>query len=511
MAWGISPRKIAVIPLDEYNTDHYLTLIYHAFINLGWHIGYFNRDGIIAYTNISWASYAEEVSVRIVNNQAIVKSECIGYQFFFTDYDKNEQNLELLYGEITYVEYHLQPNLQETTQALIATIPDNKFISLYNPPMGYKEKLKDFLSVFTPKQDYTITPVLVLSNIAVYFISMVIMAAIAVILSMKAAQHHDDLQQNLVNNWEDIYLLLGFGSRTLVLNGQVWRLVTNTFLHFSIMHIAGNMIVLIYIGSLIECKLGKWNYLFIYLLTGMCASITSIIWHEQGISAGASGAIFGLFGVLLALLSTKFYEINARRALLISTTIFVAYNIIPIGRQIDHAAHFSGLISGYVFGWIAYWGIIHQKQNLVTGAALLITIIYTSTCIWLAPIYEFKELQQLTNNTARLSVALNNNFYRNYELNRDQSLTMLKHKALPEIDTLRSIGQKMNDLSLPKKQKQVATIKSKIIIEECKLFTLLYNEFNDNNRIKYRNEINSTTQKINNLRTEWGKIDESND
>jgi rhomboid protease GluP len=340
---------------------------------------------------------------------------------------------------------------------------------------------------------------------------MVIMAAIAVILSMKAAQHHDDLQQNLVNNWEDIYLLLGFGSRTLVLNGQVWRLVTNTFLHFSIMHIAGNMIVLIYIGSLIECKLGKWNYLFIYLLTGMCASITSIIWHEQGISAGASGAIFGLFGVLLALLSTKFYEINARRALLISTTIFVAYNIIPIGRQIDHAAHFSGLISGYVFGWIAYWGIIHQKQNLVTGAALLITIIYTSTCIWLAPIYEFKELQQLTNNTARLSVALNNDFYRNYELNRDQSLTMLKHKALPEIDTLRSIGQKMNDLSLPKKQKQVATIKSKIIIEECKLFTLLYKEFNDNNRIKYRNEINSTTQKINNLRTEWGKIDESND
>lgn len=100
MAWGISPRKIAVIPLNEYNADHYLTLIYHAFINLGWHIGYFNRDGIIAYTNISWASYAEEVSVRIVNNQAIIKSECIGYQFLFTDYGKNEQNLELLYGEL---------------------------------------------------------------------------------------------------------------------------------------------------------------------------------------------------------------------------------------------------------------------------------------------------------------------------------------------------------------------------------------------------------------------------
>ncbi|MDB5285695.1 MAG: hypothetical protein JWR05_644 [Mucilaginibacter sp.] len=411
----------------------------------------------------------------------------------------------------TYVEYHLQPNLHETTQVLIASIPDNQFISLYNPPMGYKEKLKGFLSAFTPKKDYTITPVLVLSNIAVYFISMVIMAAMAVVLLMKAAQHHDNLQQNLVNSWEDIYLSLGFGSRTQVLSGQVWRLVTNIFLHFSIMHIAGNMITLIYIGSLIECKLGKWNYLFIYLFTGICASITSVIWREQGISAGASGAIFGLFGVLLALLSTNFYEINARRALLISTTIFVAYNIIPIGRQIDHAAHFSGLISGYVFGWIAYWEIKHQKQNLVTGAALFITIVYTSTCIWLAPIYELKELQQLTNNTERLSVALNNDFYKNYELNRDQRLAILKHKALLEIDTLKNIGQKINKLRLPKKQKQVATIKSKIIIEECKLFTLLYKEFNDNNRIKYRIEINSITQKINDFRTEWGKIDEGND
>jgi rhomboid protease GluP len=337
------------------------------------------------------------------------------------------------------------------------------------------------------------------------------MAAMAVVLLMKAAQHHDNLQQNLVNSWEDIYLSLGFGSRTQVLSGQVWRLVTNIFLHFSIMHIAGNMIALIYIGSLIECKLGKWNYLFIYLLTGICASITSVIWREQGISAGASGAIFGLFGVLLALLSTNFYEINARRALLISTTIFVAYNIIPIGRQIDHAAHFSGLISGYVFGWIAYWEIKHQKQNLVTGAALFITIVYTSTCIWLAPIYELKELQQLTNNTERLSVILNNDFYKNYELNRDQRLAILKHKALLEIDTLKNIGQKINKLRLPKKQKQVATIKSKIITEECKLFILLYKEFNDNNRIKYRIEINSITQKINDFRTEWGKIDEGND
>ncbi|NNU34312.1 hypothetical protein HK413_09420, partial [Mucilaginibacter sp. S1162] len=82
-----------------------------------WRIGYFGRDGIIGYTPISWESYAEEVAVRIVNNTAVIKSECVGYQGFFTDYGKNEKNLELLLnGEIEYVEYHLKDTLQETTQ-----------------------------------------------------------------------------------------------------------------------------------------------------------------------------------------------------------------------------------------------------------------------------------------------------------------------------------------------------------------------------------------------------------
>jgi len=137
MAFGISPRKVITIPLGDYSADYYLTLLYHAFKNLSWRIGYFDRDGIIGYTPISLESYAEEVSARIVGNNVMIKSECVGYQFFFTDYGKNKKNLELLLnGEIEYVEYHLQENLHETTQQLIDSIPDNQFINLEDPPMG---------------------------------------------------------------------------------------------------------------------------------------------------------------------------------------------------------------------------------------------------------------------------------------------------------------------------------------------------------------------------------------
>jgi len=98
MAGGISPNRTVTIPLDEYNSDHYLTLLYHAMVGMGWHVGYFDHDGIIAYTDISWASYSEEVSARVINNSVIIKSECVGYQGFWYDYGKNKKEPRPAFG-----------------------------------------------------------------------------------------------------------------------------------------------------------------------------------------------------------------------------------------------------------------------------------------------------------------------------------------------------------------------------------------------------------------------------
>lgn len=507
MAWGISPRKTIIVPLNNYDPNHYLTLLYHAFNNLNWHIGYFNRDGIIAYSNISWQSFAEEISVRIVNNSAIIKSECVGYQFLFYDYGKNELNLDLLFNEISYVEFHLQETLELTTQQLIDSIPENQFISLDNPPLGYKERLKGFLTAFTPKPSYLATPLLILGNIAIYIIITIMMIAKIMVLQMLAQQGTNAGPLNM----EEIYLTFGFSNRAQVLNGEVWRLLSNTFLHFSIMHIAGNMIVLIYIGSLIEVKLGKWNYIFIYLFAGICASITSVMWHDEGVMAGASGAIFGLFGVLLALLSTPFYERNARRALLISTGIFVVYSILPIGRHVDHAAHFGGLTAGYLFGLMAYFGLKKDRQKLFTSLTGVITLVYTACCIWLAPVYQFKELQQLTRQTDRISTILVKDFYLTDSLSRDERLHLLQSSTILKLDTLNSLAKKITGLTLPKKQKEVAEIRSKIIRLEGEMYGLLYKEFVEKDKTKYRERVYAITQQINDLRFEWGKMEQASE
>jgi rhomboid protease GluP len=501
MAWGISPRKIAIIPLGEYNADHYLTLLYHAFENLGWHIGYFDRDGIIGYTNISWQSYSEEVSVRIINNKAIIKSECVGFQLFFTDYGKNEKNVELLLGEIEYVEFHLQHTLTETTQQLMDSVPENQFINLADPPMGAKEKLLHFGDVFTPAKNYRVTPILVIVNAALFIITKIALIVMVVVLALK----HNG---NASHSMQDIYLNLGFSARAEVLNGEVWRLISNTFLHFTFMHVAGNMVVLIYIGSMLEGKLGKWNYLLLYLFTGICASITSVIWHDNAIAAGASGAIFGMFGIILALLSTDFYENNARRALLISTGMFMVINVLQFNRQVDYPAHIGGLVSGYLFGWLAYWGMKFKRQQFIAASTLAITLVFTGLCIVFAPRYDFKTADTLMDQLPKIVDSLNNDFYGdgNRQLADTARIKHLQQYALPRINKLKLVAQQLQQVPLSKKRRELADVRLKMALQQALIFELLYKEVRDKNYIKYRPPIITASENLNLLRTEYSRL-----
>ncbi|KAF2081827.1 rhomboid family intramembrane serine protease [Flavobacterium sharifuzzamanii] len=149
--------------------------------------------------------------------------------------------------------------------------------------------------------------------------------------------------------------LLNWGGnfRPFTINGQWWRLLTNIFLHGGLIHLVSNMFGLLFIGLFIEPVLGKTKYLVVYLITGILASCASIWWHEATVSIGASGAIFGLYGLFLSLLLRNVFPPDFSKTFLTTTLIFIGYNLIMgLAGGIDNAAHIGGLLSGFIIGII---------------------------------------------------------------------------------------------------------------------------------------------------------------
>jgi len=144
-------------------------------------------------------------------------------------------------------------------------------------------------------------------------------------------------------------------------DGEWWRLVTSLFIHFGIAHVAANMIALAYFGPLVERLYGSVNYLFLYLFAGVGGSIASIAWHPDVNSAGASGAIFGLLGALLAALLVAqwrggdAFPGDILRPIGRWALLFLGWNLYAgfTGKGIDYAGHIGGLTTGFLMGLTA--------------------------------------------------------------------------------------------------------------------------------------------------------------
>ena len=139
----------------------------------------------------------------------------------------------------------------------------------------------------------------------------------------------------------------------LSLSTQPWRLLTSNYVHIGIIHIALNMWCLFSLGALATRVFDRWTYLLIYTATGIAGSLASIWWHPTVVGAGASGAIFGLAGALLAALYLGKLPIpkEAVQSTLKSLLMFAAYNLFfGLRLGVDNAAHIGGLASGLLIG-----------------------------------------------------------------------------------------------------------------------------------------------------------------
>ena len=139
----------------------------------------------------------------------------------------------------------------------------------------------------------------------------------------------------------------------LTLNGQWWRLFTSNFVHFGFIHLGLNMWCLWNLGRAAEQLLGRFSYLLAYIASGIFGSIASVYWHPQGVGAGASGAIFGMAGVLVSFVYLKKTpaHLQINKKMLGSLGTFIAYNLVFGALPgISNAAHIGGLVMGLAVG-----------------------------------------------------------------------------------------------------------------------------------------------------------------
>ena len=151
--------------------------------------------------------------------------------------------------------------------------------------------------------------------------------------------------------WQLIKWGANWGPRSL--GSEPWRMLTSNYVHIGIIHIFFNMWCLWNLGKLAERIFDRWTYLLVYTATGIGGSLASLWWHPLSTGAGASGAIFGLAGALIAVLYLGKLPIAgaALKPTLKSLLSFAGYNLFfGLSAGIDNAAHLGGLATGLVLG-----------------------------------------------------------------------------------------------------------------------------------------------------------------
>jgi rhomboid protease GluP len=174
----------------------------------------------------------------------------------------------------------------------------------------------------------------------------------------------------------------------LTVSGQWWRLLTCVFVHGGLLHIGFNMWCLWDLGRIAESVYGHWTFAAVYLIAGLASSLASLIWKPAVLSVGASGAIFGIAGALIASFYLGEFSLprTALSGTLRSVLVFVGYNLFfgAVIARTDNAAHIGGLLMGLLLGaLIAKFAPAHDDFLRRIAVLLVGALVMAGTVMWL--------------------------------------------------------------------------------------------------------------------------------
>lgn len=498
VSWGYSPKSEKFIPLGNFPADKYLIVAQQAIENLGWELSHISKTGLIAYTPISLQSYSEEISIRIHGGFAVVKSECVGIQMLFNDYGKNELNFEKFFHEFEYVEFHLQGIWDERLDRFHRLIAEQDDTYFEKAPLAVKNKIKNILYLFFPQKGYKATPLLVLINVTYFFL--IWLVTVLYFRYILTNQVHADADI-FVQKAKNFSLNLSVNHRNAVLDGAYWRLITYQFVHGSISHIFFNMYAFIYLGLMIENKLGWKKFLFIYIFSGVCGGSMSLIFHQETIMMGASGAIMGLYGAFIALLLNKTFEPKATRALLISTLIVSALILIngAFGKKVDNAAH----IGGFLCGFILCCTLVFNFRNKVEirhwvrySVSTLLVLLFFGSIVGFSSKYQTEKFNELSKEFNSNLEYLKTITRLEIDLPKDIKLISIKEDGIKPTEKNLKIIKQMQGLNLNSENAKDRDRKIRLGKASYQAVMLMYRDIKGDSTFKYSKQTSNALGKM---------------
>src|SRR5688572_5738149 len=410
------PERSHVIAALSYDASTLELLALGTLQSLGWDTLYAVENKIFGYTPGKWKKHSCEIKIEAVDNELHITSKMLHDQLIDVT-GRNKKNIDIFTKEFEKIKLNPQAQQLEKWNEEIIQLKANTIQQAEKEIQEAQEV--DSVMNFS-KSNLYVTYALIAINVVV-FVAMAISGV------------------NVMSPTGYDIILWGGNYSSLTLSGDWWRLLTCVFIHIGIIHLLFNMYALYMIGTYLEPLLGKSQYIIAYICTGIFASLASLWWHDIPVaSAGASGAIFGMYGIFLAFLTTNLIPKKLRNALLQSILVFIGFNLLyGMKAGIDNAAHAGGLISGMLIGYLLYAAKKKSENNASKTVSMLVPLLLAIVAGYffleqnrVTPRERTEVLKGIDFSQQKDAVSFNNKYNKVIEL-QDTALAALSNIILP--------------------------------------------------------------------------------
>lgn len=463
MAFGFPSSSSQYLPSNNLSSIEFLYLALETLKKLEWTILSIDKNEIIAETIGKNKSWNETIIIEIKNNDQLIYSYSNGNQIY--DRGRNLKNISIFIDEFSEINRGFSSSVFAPAYFDDYLINKKSKTTTINIKDRNISRFYTFFSAFIPTEDYFITPIIILINITIFLL-----------MTFTGVSFFSPEIRELIE-W-------GANYAPLTLEGNYWRLFSCFFIHIGFFHLVVNCYALSYVGLYLESYLKKTPYLITYLFCGVFASLTSLYWNHNLVSAGASGAILGMFGILIIALFSKKLDKKIDPNTTISVTVFVLLTIADSFEEgIDGAAHIGGLISGLLFGIILSL-VKTKRRNKTIIITVLSTILIPSIFLYckndtvvIYDIMEYERRMQEFVDMEKMALEANHRYASD---SKGDALYLIKERGIYYWEESIKLLNELELLRLPEK----IHVQNKRLIKYCKLriqyYQLGYKKIDEN-------------------------------